>query len=178
MHLLLTRRLVFCLLLSLYILLQGCASTEQSNPELKIGMHIDAVLEFIVEYPLSWSKDRRLTYGSKDGEVHWAHPDHPDTLLIIRSDLQKRQDLSKEQQVDQVLHKYVGLEVATKEEITLPAGETWHITGNTAQVNVDIYLLLYRDRSYLIALTAPADKINTYQDLMVRITQSFQAMPE
>ena len=139
-------------------------------------MHFDAVLEFIVEYPLSWGKDRRLNYGSKEGEVRWAHPDHPNTLLIIRSDLQKRQDLSKEQQVDQVLHKYVGLEVATKEEISLPAGETWHVTGNTAQVNVDIYLLLHGDRSYLIALTAPSDKIDSYEDLMARVTQSFQTM--
>lgn len=156
--------------------MQGCASTEQSSSKIKIGMHFDAVLEFIVEYPLSWSKDRRLPYGSKEGEVRWVHPDHPDTLLTIRSDLQKQQELSKEQQVDQVLQKYIGLQVATKEEMTLPAGETWHITGNTAQVNVDIYLILHKNRSYLIALTAPADKIDIYEDLMDRVTQSFQTM--
>ena len=173
-----TRQSIFFLLLVLCILLHGCASTKKPKSGVKVGMHIDAVLEFIVEYPLSWSKDRRLTYGSKDGEVRWTHPDHPDTLLTIKSDLQKRQELSQEQQVEQVLHKYVGLEVATNEAITLPAGETWHITGNTAQVNIDIYLLLHSDRSYLIALTAPADKIDAYEDLMNRVTQSFQALPE
>ena len=173
-----TRQFIFFLILLLCVSLQGCAYAKKIKSGVKVGMHIDAVLEFIVEYPLSWSKDRRLTYGSKDGEVRWAHPDHPDTLLTIRSDLRKPQVLNKEQQVEQVLQKHVGLEVATKEEITLPAGEAWHITGNTTQVNVDIYLLLHRDRSYLIALTAPADKINIYEDLMNRVTQSFHTMPE
>ena len=178
MLLLTTRQLIFFVILLLSVILPGCTSAKKTKSGVKVGMHIDAVLEFIVEYPLSWNKDRRLPYGSKNGEVRWAHPKHPDTSLTIRSDLQKRQDLSKEQQVDQVVHEYVGLDVAIEEEITLPAGESWHITGKTAQLNVDIYLLLNKDRSYLIALTAPADKIDLYEDLMARVTQSFQTIPE
>ena len=172
------RLFLFFLLFSLCIILQGCASTKKPKSGVKIGMHIDAVLEFIIDYPLSWSKDRRLPYGSKNGEVRWTHPDHPNTLLTIRSDFLRRQDLSKEQRIEQVLHEYNGLEVSTKEEITLPAGEAWHITGHTARVNVDIYLLLHTDRSYLITLTTPPDEMDIYQDLMVRVTQSFQALPE
>jgi len=168
----------FCLLLSLCIILQGCSSAKTPKSGVKVGMHIDAVLEFIVEYPLSWSKERRLTYGSKEGEVRWTHPDHPNTLLTIRSDFQPRHDLSNEQQIDLALHEYVGLEVLKKEEVALAAGDAWHITGHTAWVSVNIYLLLHSNRIYLIALTAPPDEIDDYQDLMVRVTQSFQALPE
>jgi len=173
-----TRQLLFCLCLSLCIILQGCAPTKKPKSGVKVGMHIDAVLEFNVAYPLSWDKDRRITYGSKEGEVRWTLPDHPNTLLTIRSDVQKRHDLSNEQQIDQVLHEYVELEVLTKEEMELPSGEAWHITGHTARVNVDIYLLLRTNRSYSIALTAPPDEIELYEDLMNRVTQSFQAIPQ
>ena len=173
-----TRQLFFCLLLSLCIILQGCASTKEPKSGLKVGMHIDAVLEFNVAYPLSWNKDRRITYGSKEGEVRWTHPDHPNTLLTIRSDFQKRHDLSKEQRIDQALHEYIGLEVTTSEKMTLPDGEAWHVTGHTAQVNVDIYLFFHTDRSYLIALTAPADNIDNFKHLMERVTRSFQAIPQ
>ena len=172
------RLFAFFLLFSVCIILQGCASTKEPKSGLRIGMHIDAVLEFNVAYPLSWNKDRRLTYGSKEGEVRWTHPDHPNTLLTIRSDFQKRQDLSKKQRVDQILQEYVELEVSTKEEVALPAGEAWHITGHTARVNVDIFLLLRTNRSYFIALTAPSDEIEIYEDLMNRVTHSFQALPE
>ncbi len=173
-----TRRLILCSLLSLCMILQGCASTTKLKSGLKIGMHVDAVLEFNVAYPLSWNKDRRLSYGSKEGEVRWTHPEHPNTLLTIRSDFQKQQELSKEQQIDQALQEYVGLEVLTKEEMALPAGEAWHITGRTTRDNVDIYLFLRTNRNYLIALTAPPDEIKIYQDLMNRVTQTFQTMPE
>jgi hypothetical protein len=172
------RQLLSCLLLSLCIILQGCSSAKTPKSGVKVGMHIDAVLEFIVEYPLSWSKERRLTYGSKEGEVRWTHPDHPNASLTIKSEFQKRQDLNNEQQIDQALHDYVGLEVLTKEEVALPAGDAWHITGRTAWVNVNSYLLLHSDRIYLIVLTAPPETIEDYQDLMIRVTQSFQALPE
>ncbi|MDT8444669.1 MAG: hypothetical protein RQ722_10270 [Desulfuromonadales bacterium] len=170
-------RLVFCLLLASSIILQGCASKGEPEPDKKIGMHIDAVLEFIVEYPLSWSKDRRINFGSKQGEVRWTHPDYPQTLLRIKSYIPEQKTLSIDQQIDEALHEYIELGVSTKEVVTLPAGEAWHITGHTMQADVDIYLLLRAGRSYSIELKAPRDSIDDYEDLMDRITQSFQIMP-
>lgn len=172
-----TRRLVFCLLFSFCFILQGCASKGEPEVKVKIGMHVDAVLEFIVEYPLSWNKDRRLVFDSKEGEVRWTHPDHPQTLLRIRSFVPERQAPGIELQIDQALHEYVGLEISTREAVTLPAGEAWHITGHTAQVDADIYLLLRTDRGYSIELTAPRDNIDAYESVMDRVTHSFRTMP-
>jgi hypothetical protein len=170
-------QLTFCLLLAIGINLQGCASKGEPEPQKKIGMHIDAVLEFIVEYPLSWSKDRRLDFGSKHGEVRWTHPGYPQTLLRIKSYIPKQQTLSVDQQIDHVLHEYSGLEVLTKEVVTLPAGDAWHIMGHTVQAKVEIYLILRTGRSYSIELTAPRYSIDDDEDVMDRITQSFQIMP-
>ena len=166
-----------CLLLSVCATLQGCAATSKSEGAVKTGMYIDAALEFSVEYPLAWSKDRRLIFGRGEGEVRWTHPEHPHTLLRIKSFVLKQQALSLEQQIDQTLHEFVGLEVSTREAVILPAGEAWHITGHMAQGDAEIYLLLRASRSYSIDLTAPADQIETYRDVMHRITLSFQAMP-
>ena len=140
-------------------------------------MYIDAALEFVVEYPLAWNKDRRLVFGRREGEVRWTHPEHPHTLLRIKSYLPQQQTLRVEQQIDQALHEFVGLEVLTRETMTLPAGEVWHMTGHTAQGDADIYLLLRAGRSYSIDLTAPSTRIEEYREVMDKITRSFQAMP-
>ena len=171
-----THRLLLCLLLSFCVLLQSCASKEQQKPTIKVGMHIDAVLEFAVEYPLLWEKDRWLTYGSKDGEVRWTHPDHQDTLLRIKSFLLKQPLPSLERQTDQTLQDYVGMTVTLKEEVTLPAGKAIHITGQRTQGNFYSYQLSHKNRSYLIALTTAPDNIDTYNNLMDRIIYSFQIM--
>ena len=140
-------------------------------------MHIDAVLEFIVEYPQSWSKDRRLSYGSKEGEVRWSHPDQPQTLLKIKSYLQKQPALSSEQQVDQVLREYVAMEETDRAKVVLPAGEALHITGHTAEENIDIHLLLRAERNYLIVFTSSPDNFDAFEEVLERVTDSFLAMP-
>jgi hypothetical protein len=173
-----THRLVFILLLSSCILLQACAVSEKIEDNVKVGMHIDTVLDFVVEYPLSWGKDRRLTYGSKDGEVRWTHPDDPEVLLRVESHSIKPPESTLEQQLDKTLRGYVGLEVSIKEQLTIPSGETWHIRGQTAHRDVDIYLLLHPQRSYLIALTTPLDTIDSYRDIMDEALSSFQIMLE
>ncbi len=172
-----TCRLYLFLLISCCLLLQSCAPAGKPKSEKKIGMHIDAVLEFVVEYPLSWGKDRRISYGSKEGEIRWKHPDHPDTLLTIRSSLQKQQAPGRELQIDQELQKYVGLEISLEEKVTLPAGEAWHVIGHTEHVEINSYLFSRTDRSYLIILTASPDRSDSYKDVMDRVTHSFQFLP-
>ena len=49
-------KLFLCLLAAALLGLSGCASKGQSTSAMKVGMHIDAVLEFAVEYPLQWKK--------------------------------------------------------------------------------------------------------------------------
>ncbi|MDH3454733.1 MAG: hypothetical protein OEL80_06250, partial [Desulfuromonadales bacterium] len=88
-----TTRSALCLLLSCCAMLQGCASTGKPAAEVKTGMYIDAGLEFVVEYPLAWNKDRRLVFGRREGEVRWTHPEHPHTLLRIKSYLPQQQTL-------------------------------------------------------------------------------------
>lgn len=171
-------RLVFYLLLSCYVILQGCASSGKPEPNVKIGMYVDAVLEFIVEYPLSWSKERRIIFGRRQGEVRWTHPDHPDTLVRIKSYVPEQQTFDIEQRIDQALQEYIGLEISSKEAVILPAGEAWHITGHTAQVDADIYLFLRVSRSYAIELTTPPGSIGNYTDIMNKMINSFHTMPQ
>ena len=45
-------------------------------------MHIDAVLEFVIEYPLDWQKDRRVIYGTSNGEVRWSHQTHSGDVML------------------------------------------------------------------------------------------------
>jgi hypothetical protein len=164
-------------LISSCIFLQACAATGQPDTGEKIGMHIDAVLDFAIEYPLSWKKVRRVAYGSRQGEVRWTDPGHPGTLLQVRSTLAKQPASNPEQQIDQVLQEYSGLEMPLKEKVALSSGEAWHVTGHTAQFDLEIYLIAHKQRSYLITLTTTRGNIDNYRDIASSIMDSFQALP-
>jgi hypothetical protein len=165
------------LLISSCVILQACALTEKPTAEMRIGMHYDAVLHFVMEYPLAWEKERRVAYGSKEGEVRWTNPDHPATLLRVKSSVQKNSAHDAETRIEQALQEYSGLEILSKEEITLPAGEAWHVTGQTAQGHLDIYLLMRGGHQYLISFTAAPEDLDDYQGVLERVTDSFQIMP-
>ncbi len=173
-----TRQIVFLLLFSSFIFLQACAVSEKVESNKKVGMHIDTVLDFVVEYPLSWGKDRRITYGSKDGEVRWTHPEYPETLLRIESHGIKQSETGVDKQLDHVLQRYVGIEISSREQLAIPSGETLHISGQTAHKDVDIYLLLHSQRSYLIVLTTPLGTLDDHNVIMAEILSTFQVLQE
>jgi hypothetical protein len=164
-------------LISCCVFLQACAATDQPDAGEKIGMHIDAVLQFAIEYPLSWKKIRRVAYGSREGDVRWTEPGHPGTLLKVSSILAKQPASNPDQLIDLMLQEYSGLEISLKEKVTLPSGEAWHVTGHTVQFDLDIYLMAHEQRNYLITLTATRGDIDDYQDIASRVTDSFQVLP-
>lgn len=166
-----TRSLFFLLLFSL-ILLPGCAAKNQSVSGMKVGLHIDAVLELVMEYPLNWKKDRRLEYGRNEGEIHWSHPDQKGTLLLVTSRF--RQYQSDAQELERVLKDYPGLTTTLREQVDLPAGQAWHVSGQAAQQQVEIYLFLKPRRTYKIVLRTALENDGEYQNLMEKVTQSFQ----
>lgn len=169
---------LFCrLLIGCCVLLQACATADKSEPSLKIGMHIDAVLEFVMEYPQAWSKDRRLASGGREGELRWTHPDQPMTLLRVKSSLLQQPAVGMEQLIDQVLSEYAGLNVLSRDKVTLAGGEAWHITGQSAQVNLEFYLLSSTRRSYLITLTSSPADTDRDREIMERVARSFQVLP-
>lgn len=139
-------------------------------------MHIDTVLKFVVEYPLAWDKDRLVTFGRNTGEVRWTNPKHKQKLLRIRSFISGPPELSNEQQIEQALHEYTGLEISSRTRMTIPAGDALHITGHTARRDVDLYLLLRADRGYAIELTVPRGDTAFDKDIMDRVIHSFQIM--
>ena len=169
-----TRKFFIYLLLVFLIVLQGCATKGNSTSDIKIGLHIDAVLEFVVEYPLNWEKDRRLVYRRNEGGIRWSHPEQDDTMLQVTSHFREHQ--TDEQELELVLDVYPGLAETMREQVDLPAGQAWHVSGQTAQQHVEIYLLLKPGRAYSIVLkTSPEDSAD-YDKLMAKITHSFQVL--
>jgi len=143
---------------------------------MKIGMHIDAVLEFVVEYPLQWKKDRRLEYGRHEGEIRWSHPDQGGTLLQVSSHL--RQHTTDEQELTLLLKDYPGLTESLREQVKLPAGKAWHISGQTTQQQIELYLFLKPNRAYAIALKTLPENFAGYDVLMAKIIRSFQTLAQ
>jgi len=170
-----TKSFIYLLAVTL-IFISGCASKGTPTAGMKVGMHIDAVLEFVIEYPLKWKKDRRLEYGRNEGEIRWRHPTQSETLLQITSHL--REYRTNEQELDLALREYPDLTEALREQVELPAGTAWHVNGQTAHQHVEIYLFLQPSRTYVIALKSSAENFADYEHLIDKVVQSFQRIAQ
>ena len=170
----LTFRLLPALLLACSLLLQGCAAMQETGPKIKTGMYIDAVLECAIEYPLLWTKDRRLTYGTKSGELRWKPPQADGTLLRLIS--QERKTIEPEQQTARLYQELAGLKISLEEEVALPAGEATHIVGDSTEKHFESYQFSNANRSYLISLTVLKENTNLYSGVMDKVIHTFQVV--
>lgn len=162
------------LLLASCLLFPACSSVEHAGTTFKTGMHIDAVLECAVEYPLLWTKDRRLSYGSKNGEIYWKPPEADGTLLRLTS--QQQRAIDPAQQLSHLLQEFTDLEISLREKVTLPAGEATHITANNAEQHLEIYQFSNSNRSYLLSLTMLRENLDRYSGIMNEVIDSFQIL--
>lgn len=162
------------LLIACSLLLLGCAAVQDTGSKIKTGMHIDAVLECAIEYPLFWTKDRRLTYGTRSGELRWKPPEVDGTLLRLIS--QERKTIEPEQQIAELRQEFTDLEISLEEKIALPAGDATHIIGSTAEKYFESYQFSNTNRSYLISLTVPKENVKLYSGVMDKVIYTFQFM--
>ena len=175
---LLKLHLIFLVVVVPCFALQGCATSGQSKPVTKIAMHIDAVLEFVVEYPLLWEKDRRLPFGSSEGEIRWTPPSDQGTLLKIKSQLKATDKSDVEDQIGLLKQEFINLNITLNEKMELPAGEAVHITAMTTGKSLDFYHLSSEKRTYQIILTAPENDADKYTAIMKKVVRSFQFLPK
>jgi len=82
-----------------------------------------------------------------------------------------------EQLIDQALREYAGLSVLSRDKVTVAGGEAWHIAGQSAQVNLELYLLSSSRRSFLITLTTSPADVDRDNEIMERVARSFQVLP-
>ena len=157
-------------------LLTGC-SAGKPGPEEKIGMHFDAVLEFVVEYPIAWQKDRRLPFGSSNGEVRWTHPKHPGVLLKILSSVNGEKDLGKDGAFDMMTDEYPRIELTLVEDFDLQETTAKHVEGQVRQLHVQAYILSINNRIYVIILEKPIESSDDFASLMDEFVHSFKAIP-
>lgn len=162
---------VFCCLF-----LQACASKKDFGSSTKTGMYVDAVLKCAIEYPLSWTKERRITYGSKSGEIRWKPPKDENTMLRLAVEHKAQGTIDPEQQIESVLQEFADLEISVLDKEELPAGEATHIIGDTAEKHIEIYQFSHANHSYLIALTVLQKNVKIYSDVMKKIISSFQIL--
>lgn len=161
----------FC---SLY--LQGCASQKETGESIKTGMHIDAVLECAIEYPLFWTKDRRVTYGSQNGEIRWKPIEHDGTILRLESQMHEGKTLDPEQQITKRLQEFDAVDILLKERSDLPAGSAIHIIGETSEKHIELYQLSHNNRSYLISLATLKENVSLYKGVMNKVILTFQVL--
>ena len=160
------------LVLALTLLLSACGAKTQGTGA-KVGMHIDAALEFAIEYPLNWEKIRTLPYRSGRGEVRWSDPAHRARAMIVSSEPAASANESPEQHLETMRQRFPGLELTLKETKTFPAGEALHVMGFTSRTNIELYLFSSEQRRFAVIFTAPAEEMNEFSAAFKEIIESF-----
>lgn len=158
------------------LLLAGCAAgTADENREetVKVGMHIDALLEFAIEYPLDWTKQRRLYRAEDRGEVVWTVPGQEDVRLQVTSRPLADAGGDRDARLNFLLRELPGFELTLREKKTLPGGDALHVMGYTSRLNYDLLLFDSPDRAFTIRFSAPPATIGRFRDVFEEITRSF-----
>lgn len=165
-------RLSFVIVMATALLLSACAPKGDRTADMKIGMHFDAVLEFVIEYPLKWQKDRRVKFGRSSGEVRWTDPSTPTSKLRVFSMLEQPPEKLGEK-LAELLPEHPDLSITRQEAVTLPAGDATHLVAATAKSDFEVYWLTINERSYTIVLVAATGDLDGYRQLLAKVTESF-----
>ena len=152
----------------------GCTGSPGTDPgsTQKVGMHIDAMLEFAMEYPLSWTKTRQQNRAAGWGIVRWADPEHSEVKLSVSSRSVPPPVVPGEH-VDQLISELPGFDVSSRETSQLQNVSSLHILGYTPQLTYDIYLLNSHSRLFIVMFSAPPDLFESYQSALRESLDSF-----
>ncbi len=157
--------------------LPGCASPDKPGVPEKVGMHIDAELEFAIAYPLDWRKERRIPLNRQSGSVIWTLPGPAGrgTFEVIslpfKADARTADDLPA-----LVGEKYPGFSLASLEQTELPAGPAVHLSGSASQSSLSAHLLQGPRRDYLLILSAAVETIEQFSEVLDEMLLSFQML--
>lgn len=162
-------------LLTTVFCLAGCSLTGPKavpgNGD-DVGMHIDARLEFAVEYPLRWGKER-LVYPEEDrGLVRWrASGDGEVEVELTISSVPSAIDVVERQRV---LQQLPGFQMTLREQVTIASLAAEHLIGHTARANYHLWFLSAPRRTFLVQFKAPPELFDSYTDVLAEILRSFQ----
>lgn len=167
------RPLGFLGVLSLMLgLLGGCAArgpAEDSGGPQGVGMHIDAHLEFAMEYPLHWSRERILYREEEQGVVHWTGPGNGSPRLSVLS----APGSAGEACLDRALAELPGFQTTLREQVKLPAGQAVHLMGYTARATFQLWFLSSPRRVFVIRFEAAPESFAGYSKVVEESVNSF-----
>lgn len=170
-----TRVTLFLLLISLPVLLVGCASggTAEDDSADRVGMHIDAMFEFAIEYPLDWTKTRQQNRDEQWGEVRWSHPDNAEIRLVVHSLRTAPNPADAGIRFEQICSEYPTLEITLKEEIELQERPALHFSGYTPQHTFDMHILEAPGKVLTILYAAPPGLFSKNLEVLEEALDSF-----
>lgn len=165
--------LILCL-----TILAACAAADRTGKKEKIGMHIDAELEFAVSYPLEWLKERRVPWRSPAGSVVWLLPGlKSNGSFEITSLVLEPSPQPLEERFVLLRDRHPGLTLSAQQQRELPAGKVLHAEGSSPKATVAAYLLRGPTRDYLLVLSTPPDNFARFASTVEELLPSFQILP-
>ena len=171
-----TIRTLTCLTtLLLCALLLGCAagtSKQEEEKRVRIGMHIDALLEFAIEYPLAWQKERRLHRAEERGVVTWTAPVDDGVHLRVVSEPVASAGTA-EDRLSRILAELPGFEVTHREEFDLGGHPALQVLGYTSRQNYEFLMVGSERRAFSLQFAAEPEIFGRHAEQRAEILESF-----
>lgn len=159
------------------LLLPACAAKDKTATPEKVGMHIDAELEFAIAYPLDWRKERHVPWRKTTGSVTWflPGPASAGTFEVTSTPIDAMTQ-TPEASFSRVRARYPGLADTIEEQVVLPAGPALRLTGKTAQAIVSAHILRGITRDYLLLFAATPQNYENFSPTAEEMLHSFQVL--
>lgn len=159
------------------LLLTACASGDKPDRPRKVGLHIDAELEFTIAYPLDWRKERRVPWRKTVGSVVWLLPG-PSTAGTFEVTSTPIDAIAQTPGASfaRIRSRYPKLADTIQERIELPAGSALRLTGKTAQTTVSAHIVRGITRDYLLVFAATPESYESFSPTAEEMLHSFQIL--
>lgn len=154
----------------------ACAPKPESEQQ-RVAMHVDAILEFAIEYPQGWPKQFIPGKRRHEGEIRWieanAVPPTEAAELLVSSTWRSDQAEQAGSILQDLQQRYPGFEISHREQDELPAGESLRILGYTPQRNFSVHTLSTSERQFMIIFSAPIETFADFEQILAGILESF-----
>lgn len=159
------------------LLLAACASNGKPDRPRKVGLHIDAELEFTIAYPLDWRKERHVSWRKTTGSVVWFLPGSTtaETFEVTSTPIDAM-PRTPGASFAQIRTRYPELTDTSEEQVELPVGPALHLTGKTAQATVSAHLVRGTTRNYLLIFVATPENDQSFSPIAEEMLHSFQIL--
>lgn len=156
--------------------LAGCVDSTPGKTQ-RVGMHVDAVLEFAIEYPLDWAKQSQVVRERREGQVNWRTPRSGSTPPALELTVYSLRSMSRDEVEREIMtdlqQSAPNFQLTDRQTFEGENRPGLRIQGYTPGRVYALYLFQSSQRTYILKFSAPPEVFSSQQPVINEVVDSF-----